>query len=231
MVKILEPIFIFAGIIAFMAIIVLIAHIAAKKRTKKMKAIAMRIGFAFDETKKARPPYSGFAAMNRGHYRKISNLMSGKRFGYRWFIFDYRYTQGSGRNSTTYSQTMFMTQLENTTLPEFELSIEHFLHKLGNILGFKDINFETHPEFSKKFRLKGKDEPGIRKVFTPQILQFFETQNAITKFGVRQIPFIEAHGKYMLFYTLNKRLKPENILMKIEKYTELTKLFDKEKSF
>ncbi len=40
--------------------------------------------------------------------------------------------------------------------------------------GYKDIDIDAHPDFSKRFYLSGKNEEKIRAFFTDELILFFE---------------------------------------------------------
>ena len=79
---------------------------------------------------------------------------------------------------------------------------EGFLDKIGGALGFQDINFDTHPEFSKLFVLKGPDETAIRSYFAPTVLEYFEGHAGNS---------LEGYGQTMFFYRSNLCRKPEEL--------------------
>lgn len=54
------------------------------------------------------------------------------------------------------------------------------LEKLQAVFESGDIDFETHPEFSDSFHLKGPDEVAIRRLFSPSTLAFFEERRGLT---------------------------------------------------
>ena len=56
---------------------------------------------------------------------------------------------------------------------------ENIFDIVGSALGFQDIDFEDHPQFSKTFVLKGNDEPAIREFFDNQLLDFFAGRQGI----------------------------------------------------
>ncbi|MGI9471696.1 MAG: hypothetical protein ACR2NZ_09210, partial [Rubripirellula sp.] len=90
----------------------------------------------------------------------------------------------------------------NLDLPAFELRPESVFHRIGKVLGYQDIDFESHPEFSKRYLLRGQDEDAVRAMFTPELLSFFESQEKVSA---------EASGDLLVFYRAGKRLKPEMI--------------------
>ena len=78
---------------------------------------------------------------------------------------------------------------------------EGMFDKIGSAIGFQDIDFESHPEFSKMFVLKG-DEDQIRRYFVPSILEFFEQYGGMN---------VEAKQGALIFFRTGKRMKPENL--------------------
>lgn len=45
--------------------------------------------------------------------------------------------------------------------------------KIGAAIGFQDIDFDNHPEFSRSFVLKGENEQAIRHFFDTKMLELF----------------------------------------------------------
>jgi hypothetical protein len=86
--------------------------------------------------------------------------------------------------------------------PKFELEPENTFHKIGQVFGYQDIDFESFPIFSKKYLLRGNDEAKIRELFTPEVIKFFERNQNI---------HIEAQGNTLIFYRPSKRCKPDEI--------------------
>ena len=76
------------------------------------------------------------------------------------------------------------------------------LDKIGGAIGLQDIDFDTHPNFSKMFVLKSDNEPAIREYFKPPLLEFFEAKKGIS---------VEAGYGALFFYRPSKKIKPEEI--------------------
>jgi hypothetical protein len=93
-------------------------------------------------------------------------------------------------------------QSSNLALPEFELRPENFLHKIGKVFGFDDVNFESHPLFSKAYLLRGANEEAIRDLFTPKLIEFFEANGGIS---------LEASKDGLIYYRAGKRIKPTDV--------------------
>ena len=169
-----------------------------KKRTKQLSKISSDLKLSFYPDGKD----SIFESISFGifDYGSVSNMMHGKVSNAEFAIFDHGYTSGSGDNSSTYEQTAIYFNSTNLNLPRFTLSPEYLLHKIGSAFGYQDIDFPTHPDFSKRFLLRGEDETKIRALFTNKLLNFLESQQKIT---------IEGGGNQLILYRDNKRIRPE----------------------
>lgn len=115
-------------------------------------------------------------------------------------IFDYKYTTGDGEDSKDHRQTVAVFQLAGKTLPGFLLKPENLLHKIGSVFGYKDIDFEESPEFSRRYLLRGDDEKAVRSLFKPWVLSFFEQKPGWS---------VEGRGPWLVIYRQDKRLNPE----------------------
>ena len=79
---------------------------------------------------------------------------------------------------------------------------EGMFDKIGSALGFQDIDFDNHPEFSNSFVLQGSNEEDIRKYFTQSVLDFFAAKPGIS---------VEAQNGTLFFYRTRKRIQPHEI--------------------
>lgn len=146
----------------------------------------------------------GFKLFKWGHSRKIFNLMA-KADAFmdeQYRIFDYQYVISSNNSSRRYIQTVFFIQSKFLGLPEFLLKPENFFHKIGSFLGMQDIDFEEHPEFSKKYLLQGEDEARIRDVMNNQL---------IWHFTVEKDWHLEGVGYYLVLYRLDHLVPPKTV--------------------
>ena len=84
------------------------------------------------------------------------------------------------------------------------------MDKAFGISGSKDIDFTHHPEFSKKYFLRGEDDEAIRRFFRKGVIQFLENREEI---------HIECHKNKLLFYKKRELLTPAEIDY-IEKFAE-----------
>jgi hypothetical protein len=134
-------------------------------------------------------------------------------------LFDYRFTTGSGKNSSTHSQTVAAFKIPGAALPEFSCKPEHFFHKVADMFGFPDIDFDGYPVFSKAYHLSGPDDAAIRKLFHANTIQQLESQ--VTKRWS-----IDGHHDWLIIYQADKTIKaqawPEFLLEATELMNTMT---------
>jgi hypothetical protein len=177
--------------------------VAERKRSAALAEVALRTGFTFEpkatvERLATLPPFHLF---KRGHGRTGRNLMTGKAGGDPLVLLDYQYTTGGGKNSHTYRQTVAIFQ-DVAGLPEFTLAPEQFWHRIGSVLGYQDIDFESSEAFSRHYLLRGPDESAVRAAFGAEALGFFGQSPGWS---------VEACGASLAVYRASKRVKPEDI--------------------
>ena len=178
------------------------------KRTKDLKAIADSLKFTFSKTgENLLPSLGGFDLFSKGHAKKAKNVMNGNSNGIDVTIMDYQYTTGTGKNSHTWSQTVMLFRSEFLQLPGFALRQEGLFDKISGLFGYQDIDFDTHPEFSKHYLLRGVDEDGIRSVFSDMLIAFYEQHRGLNT---------EGDGGGLIFYRASKRVSPKDLKIFME---------------
>ena len=145
----------------------------------------------------------GFRGRIRHTLRQQQGLMTSNLC-----IFDYRYLVWAGKTTRRIEQTVFFIESRQLSLPEFLMHPENFFHKIGELLGMDDIDFELHPEFSSNYRLIGEHEDYIRHRFNNQVLRLFSVEKGWTMEGL---------GFYLLLYKKGKVLSPGRIRSLYEK--------------
>jgi hypothetical protein len=207
-------------VVAIAGLVLYYNHLAEKKRSEQWKQAADELGFTFTEQPGTRPldTLAGFHLFSQGHSKKVRNQLRGEAGGLEVLLFDYRFTVGSGKHSHTHQQTVLCFQLAGVSLPKFTLRPENFLHKIGKLFGYQDINFDSHPAFSKKYLLRGTDEAAIRELFTEEILAYYESRDGVST---------EGNGDHLLFYRADKRISPEKVRAFLEEGFEVKALFQR----
>lgn len=193
---------IFGGVAVIIVVAIIWSVIHERKRREKLTAIAQQMGLSFDP--KGTMPAGGFnhaPLFNLGRARRTKNVMSGQVEDVQLHLFDYQYTTGSGKHSSTHRYTVAALEVRNFNLPKFHLKPEHFGHAIAKLFGYDDIDFTDFPVFSKKYHLSGDNEDAVRSVFTPDVLAYFE-ENAKGNLSV------EAWDSWLVLYRSGGRKKP-----------------------
>ena len=89
-------------------------------------------------------------------------------------VFDLSFSEGAFITKEDLKATFLFFKV-NQPLPVFVLDKEDLKTTLYQWAGFDDINFAKYPDFSKRFHLSGNDSKAIRKLFTPELIYFFES--------------------------------------------------------
>jgi hypothetical protein len=202
------PIVIFVLLFGFFLLIVILVTIIkrarAQERTRQLQKAASDLGLTFVETMplESIPNLEKFLLFNQGHSKSIRNMMSGQIDGVKATVFDYQYTTGGGKNSTTYHQSVAYFELPEVNLPYFSLRPEYPIHKLMSAFGYQDIDFGNHPEFSRKYLLRGPDEQAVRNTFSDAMLAYYERD---------QITCTDGGGHQLFVFRHNQRATPQQI--------------------
>ncbi len=191
--------------ITFMALIGLSIRMENKRRKENIKQTALSLGLSYMDKAPENflSPLKTFNIFNDGYSKRPYNFMQWKKQDIDCSIFDYKYNSSTGPNGSIYSQTIFLVQTDKLNLTKFSMTPESIFNKIGNKLTKNDIDFDRYTNFSKKYHLKGKDEDAVRKVFTDEIMQFFEHK--------KERVSIEADGDKIIIYSRSKEIKPKEI--------------------
>ena len=159
-------------------------------------AASMGLQFSKDGPEQYQLESSGLELFRLGHSRKASNLMETPVSGGRVQIFDYKYTVGSGKHAQTHNLTVALISCSGQ-VPHFDLKPETFMYKIGEMIGFKDIDLPAFPVFSDKYRLTAPDETAVHMFFTPSRAAWFERN-----LGLR----VQGAPGHVLFFKRETRL-------------------------
>jgi hypothetical protein len=197
--------FIIIGVVAIIAVgSYFIGNIRRKKRTAAFERVAGELGLTFSPQGNALfASELGWCELgSRGRGKKTLNLMRGSNDGREISVFDYQYVTGYGRSRRVTTSTVASLRSEGPPLPSFTLRPKGTWDKISNLFGGTKINFDTHPTFSRSFVVRGQNEPAIRTLFTPHVLDYFEQQSGISTEGA---------GDTLLFYRHGKRVPPDGV--------------------
>ena len=197
------------AVAALVSTLVYVTRRATANRRAGFGRVANQAGWSFSADTVA-PETLGvgeFPLFTHGRARKAQNVMRMSGGGPQVSVFDYRYTVGAGQHQHTVTQTVVHVSTP-VPLPPFVLSQENILHKIGGVLGYHDIDFDSSPEFSKKYLLRSKEaEERVRDVFTPSVRSYFEQREPLS---------VEGGADGVLVYRQGKRVGPEDLLTFVE---------------
>lgn len=183
-------------IIVIIIIAIVYRAISEKKRRKAWEEVAGQLGFTYsrDMTQLRSMETSGFKLFSLGRSHRVQSVIRGENGGITIVLADYCYVTGSGKNSTTHSQTVCLLQAVALDLPHFYLRPEMKLFSfLQTLFSGNDIDFDDDPEFSNMFILQGEDEEAIRRIFSSDVRRTLATQS-------NKRMNIEGRGKALLIH-------------------------------
>ncbi|RLS56488.1 MAG: hypothetical protein DWH91_06780 [Planctomycetota bacterium] len=192
-----------------------ISNRATKRHTDAMQSIARGLNLKFNPEghEELHASLKRFHLATLGPYSTMKNLMYGQRDGTDIAIFEYEYPRAKNH---TIRQTVIWMQRRGTRLTDFALRPEGVWNQLGGWSGHGDINFDSHPRFSRDYLLRGDDEEAIRELFTDDVLRFYETHPEL---------ITEGEGNKLLFYREGVLVPPERIRAFLEEALAVRSLF------
>jgi hypothetical protein len=205
-------------LVAFIGILVF-SFYYEKKRSEQLKEFAGSHGFIFypEGNQEMINSLQDFELFKRGRSKKIKNLMFKQPTdAIKQFLFDYKFTTGSGRNSSTHKYTILVYQSDLLELPAFYMRPENLFDKIGSKFGFEDIDFPAYEGFSENYMLKGKNETAIRQFFGERIFRYFESEKKVT---------VEGNLNTLVIYSSDRRKKPDDLHAFIIKGNQIFDLF------
>ncbi|MEJ2649498.1 MAG: hypothetical protein P8016_13950 [Sedimentisphaerales bacterium] len=209
-------------IVAFIGLFILLAYfgyLSAKKRREAMLALASRLGLHFDPSKDrdiARR-YRFLDKLRAGSNRYAFNTISGKYKDHDVTAFDFHYethsTNSKGQRQTHHHYFSFFILTLPEMFPELKIGSEGFFSKLGQALGYDDIDFESH-EFSRKFCVRSGDKKFAYDVCNAQMIEYLLSNPDLT---------IEIEDN-ALAISFSRRLEPEQIETNLNRLVKLRSL-------
>jgi MFS superfamily sulfate permease-like transporter len=130
-------------------------------------------------------------------------------------VSDITLTEGAMQDREDTHITVIHISEEEIQVPDFALEPERLWSKLFEGVAGKDIDFASHPEFSKKYYLRGQQEEAVREFFSETLIQFLENREEI---------HIECHRNRLLFYKKRDLLGASEILYVVKFAHDFLKL-------
>lgn len=114
---------------------------------------------------------------SRGHSQRVSNVFSGEFEGRPLRLFNYKYTVGHGKNSSTYEFTVFELSFAHTQFPHILLFAPTMVFRYGSVDRWgsdKDVRVPLESDGSRDFALYTSVGYEIEalQIFTPETMRF-----------------------------------------------------------
>ena len=201
----MPPLIIF-GVLALIIVLGVLGYIGAKKRREAMAALAAKLGLSFDPNKNKvmAQRYQFLDKLRSGSNRYAFNTISGNYRDNDVIVFDYHYethsTDSKGRRQTHHHYFSFFILKLPVAFPELVIGREGFFSKIGQALGYDDIDFESH-EFSRKFCVRSRDKKFAYDFCNARMIEYLLSNIDLT---------IEIDAN-ALAISFSRRLSPEQI--------------------
>lgn len=194
--------------------------VGGKRRAKEMRQLAVSMNFSF-EAKGDDALVSSLTHLpmfSDGRHHRMRNVMRGRVDDIDVTVMDHEYTAGSAgsAHSKTHLRTVIEIRSSLLRIPSFALTPQGWLHNIAIGLGAPDINFDSHPSFSRQYLLFGDHEEAIRSFFTGDILEFYEQRGEWSTSG---------DGDRLVLHKSSKPIPPRGIRSFLEEGLELFLLF------
>ena len=162
----------FLGGVALVAVGFSVSYYLNQQRISAYQLFCANSGYQFvTDRMGAQTDYVAIVPFfDKGYSRRWRYEISGQYNATAFTAFQYDYTVSSGRSSTTYRHAM-VRWTSPTPLPQFTLGPETLFSRLGEALGWHDINFGDDPAFSSAYVLKGEHEMDVASLFSPDVRQ------------------------------------------------------------
>ncbi len=199
------------------------------RRSEALRSVALSLGMSFENGRdiNATKRFGSFHLFSQGSGEKVRNCLSGTIDGVNVTTFGYKYTVARGESSSTYRQTVVLFRSKELSLPEFELRPRMTVDRFKDLLGSdEDINFKSHPNFSKFYFLRGKYKSAIRDVFSRSVLDYFESHKGLSAEGRDEILICyraESHNIYIGYR--GARVRPDELKLFIDEGRAVFDLF------
>lgn len=189
-----------------------------RKRVESLQSLAKKLQLKFSPVgdEELHRSFENFELFNKGRFRKLKNLIEGKTDDVAIAVFDYTYMTGGGKSKRFHTQTVTSIRSANLQVGDFRMRPEGLLERASSMMGFQDIDFDSHPEFSKMYVLQGKSEQAVRELFQPDILEYFESKPRLT---------FEGREDTLIMFERGRRLTAEQIEQKLSEVLELQNTF------
>jgi len=189
----MSPVLLFVAVAAVIVALAIYGNIQARKRREALAAWAAGYGLTFSAGNEygLDTQFPDFDCLCQGSNRYTYNCMRGALQGRKTMAFDYHYetysTDSKGRRETNHHHLSAVIVSSSVPLKPLFIRPEGFLDRVGEFLGFEDINFES-AEFSRRFYVKAPDRKWAYDVIHARTMEFLLASPPLSlKFGPRHV--------------------------------------------
>jgi hypothetical protein len=198
---------------------VVFSYLWEKKRREAFRRLAQELGLDYVARDDVLPSrYEFLDALRQGENRYAFNILRGTYEGLRVQAFDYHYetesTDSKGNRETQDHYFSFFVLEQERWFPELRIYPEGILSKIGQMLGYEDIDFESI-EFSKAFCVRSRDRKFAYDICHTRMMEYLLAHRDLS---------IEIEGPCVAL-SFASRLKPEQIPGRLRQLVEIRNLF------
>jgi hypothetical protein len=193
-----------------------------RSRAFRLRSAAAQLGFISlqglnpfsDEEKKALNLFS------RGDDGEMVNLFGDRFDSPSMLLFDFVYSFGVPPNpSVRYSQTAAAFKVHGDGVPDFQMIPATALDATTPKVSPPAIRFDSHPDFAKRYCLRGEDETAVHAFFGSALLDRLTASDAAADWSV------EKSGSWLIVYRHDGLFAPKAIPESWQHAQEVANLF------
>lgn len=159
----LVNLFIVIAVVAVLAVVLgVMGHRQSIRRQAQLRqvAAAMSLDYRPDDDHRLGFEFACLERMHQGQNRRVAHVLRGRLEGHPVLAFDYHYEteyrDHDNRQKTRRHSGSYRILRLPRSFPRLLIDPEGWFAKVGQAMGFEDIDFESH-EFSQQFRVRSAD--------------------------------------------------------------------------
>lgn len=215
------PVFFIAGVFLLIVAAGIWSWLRERKRREAFGKLAAELGLQYcAKDSSFADRFCFLDKLNQGSKRYAFNIIEGVYQEHPVYCFDYHYetysTDSKGRRQTHHHYFSFFVLMHAHQFPELKIYKEGFFSKIGQAMGFDDIDFESH-EFSSAFVVKSKDKKFAYDICHTRMMAYLLKNRDLS---------IEIEGP-CLAIGFDRRLSPAEVPARLRQLVEIRNLFPK----
>jgi len=151
-------------------VFVVIAFFYERRLRERHRAFATAIGWDYAPRAPHLVGRWQGAPFDVGHSKRVTHLFTGDFEGRPAACFQYQYTTGSGKSSSTTVLTVCMLHLP-AALPVLEITREGLGARIAKVFGAQDVQFESE-EFNRRWRVAGSSPRTTHDLVHPRAMEY-----------------------------------------------------------